>query len=142
MSTTHTTSAKVTAVSWILQIVVALILAQTLFFKLTGAAEARELFATLGAEPWGRLGTGFIELLIVILVLIPRRAVVGALLAISVMAGAIVSHLTVLGIEVAGDGGTLFAMATIVLLAAAGVAWLRRADIPLVSKRVPGVLGR
>jgi len=145
MSATHTMSksAAVTSwASWILQLVVAAILGQTLFFKFTGAPEARELFTTLGAEPWGRFGSGLIELLIVILVLWPRRAVYGALLAISVMAGAILSHLTVLGIEVAGDGGALFAMAWIVLFAAAGVVWLRRADLPLLTKRVPEVAGR
>ena len=45
-------------VSWALQIVVSVILLQTLFFKFTGAAESVYIFSTLGAEPWGRLDPG------------------------------------------------------------------------------------
>ena len=98
-------------VSWGLQLVVAGILLQTLFFKFTGAAESVYIFSTLGVEPWGRLGSG------------RRGAHRGdsaarardhdgrAVLALAVMAGAIGSHLTVLGIEVRGDGGLLFALA-------------------------------
>jgi len=141
VSETHI-SRKAAALSWVLQLVVAVILGQTLFFKFTGAPEARELFTNLGVEPWGRIGTGVIELVIVVLVLVPRRAVYGALLAIAVMAGAIASHLAVLGIEVAGDGGALFAMAWIALLAAAGIVWIRRADLPFPIERAPGVAGR
>jgi putative oxidoreductase len=58
----------------------------------------------------------------------------GAALAIGLMAGAIVSHLTVLGIEVKGDGGLLFGLAVTVLLSAAIVLVLRRAEIPLVGR--------
>ena len=134
-------SKKAAVLSWTLQVLVAVLLGQTLFFKLTGAEEARALFETLGAEPWGRIGTGVLELLVVILVLVPRRAVHGALLGLALMAGAIGSHLTVLGIEVAGDGA-LFAMAWIVLLSAAAISWLRREDLPLSMKRAPGVTGR
>ena len=49
--------------SWLLQVVVAVILLQTLFFKFTGAAESVYIFSTLGAEPWGRLGSGVVELI-------------------------------------------------------------------------------
>lgn len=128
--------------SWALQIVAAVILGQTLFFKFTGAEESRHIFETLGAEPWGRFGSGIAELLAVLLLLNPRRAVFGALLTLGLMAGAIGSHFTLLGIEVAGDGGALFAMAWITLLSAAGITWLRRSELPFLHKRVPGVEGR
>jgi hypothetical protein len=128
--------------SWVLQVAAAVILGQTLFFKFTGAEEARYLFTTLGVEPWGRIGTGVAELLAVVLLLTPRRAIYGALLTLGLMVGAIGSHFTLLGIEVAGDGGALFAMAWITLFAAAAVTWLRRGELPLLSKRVPGVEGR
>src|SRR5438552_9024325 len=97
--------------SWALQIVVALILFQTLFFKFTAAEESVYIFTTLGAEPWGRIGSGVVELIAASLLLVPATAPVGAILAMGVMGGAIISHLTVLGIEVKGDGGLLFALA-------------------------------
>jgi len=46
------------------------------------------IFEQLGAEPWGRLGSGAVELVASILILLPATAAVGALLAIGVMAGA------------------------------------------------------
>ncbi len=122
--------------SWILQSAVALILGQTLFFKFTGAPESRWIFEQLSAEPWGRWASGSVELLAVALLLIPRSAAIGAVLALGIMAGAITSHLTILGLEVQGDGGTLFALAVVAFVASAGVAWIRRSELP----RFVGVL--
>ena len=119
-------SKRASIVSWIGQIVVALILGQVLFFKFTGAEESRALFETLGAEPWGRIGSGVAELIAVLLILRPKTAVFGALATMALMAGAIGSHLTVLGVEVNDDGGALFSMATLSFLAASVVAVIRR----------------
>jgi len=83
--------------SWVLQLVVAAILLQTLFFKFTGAPESVYIFSTLGAEPWGRIGSGVVELVAAILVLVPATTTIGAALAMGVMAGAIMSHLTCSG---------------------------------------------
>lgn len=102
--------------SWVLRIVAALILLQTLYFKFTGHPESVELFTKLGIEPWGRIGIGVIELIASILMLIPSTVFIGALLGGGLMTGAIVSHLTVLGIESKGDGGQLFMLAIIVLI--------------------------
>ena len=101
---------------WILRLIAAGILLQTLFFKFSGAAESIYIFSKLGIEPWGRIGTGVMELIASILILIPRTTAYGALLAFGLMAGAIFSHLTVLGISVQNDGGQLFAYALIVLV--------------------------
>ena len=101
---------------WILRIVAAAILLQTLYFKFTGHPESVELFTKLGVEPWGRIGTGVIELISSILLLIPSTVFVGAFLGAGLMAGAIVSHLTVIGIESKGDGGQLFMLAITVLV--------------------------
>ncbi len=125
-------------ISWIFQLTAAVILAQTLFFKFTGAPESRFIFETLGIEPWGRIGTGVMELVAVILLLNPRTAATGAVLAMGLMAGAIFSHLTKLGIEVQGDGGLLFALACTVLVSGAIVAFLRRADIPIIGPMLAG----
>ena len=98
------------AIAWLLQITAAAILAQTLFFKFTASAESVYIFTTLGVEPWGRIGSGVAELVAATLLLIPRTIVYGALLAAAVMAGAIASHLTMLGIVVQDDGGLLFGL--------------------------------
>lgn len=92
-------------------LIAAIILLQTLFFKFSGAPESVYIFSTLGMEPVGRIGSGVTELVAAILLLWPGRSWLGALLALGVMAGAIVSHLTILGIEVQGDGGLLFGLA-------------------------------
>ena len=108
--------------SWILRIAAAVILLQTLFFKFTGAEESVYIFSTVGAEPWGRYGSGVVELIAAGLLLVPNTVAYGALLTVGVAAGAILSHLTLLGIEVRGDGGLLFGLA--VTIFASGLALL------------------
>ena len=119
--------------SWALQLVVAVILLQTLFFKFTGAAESVYIFSALGLEPWGRIGSGIVELIAAILLLAPATVTVGAALALVVIVGAIVSHLTVLGIEVQGDGGLLFFLALTVFIGSAAILVLRRSEIPVIG---------
>jgi putative oxidoreductase len=103
-------------ISWALRITAAVILLQTLYFKFSGHPESVELFTKLGVEPWGRIGTGIIELITGILLLIPSTVFFGAFLGLGLMAGAILSHLTVIGIESKGDGGQLFMLAIVVMV--------------------------
>lgn len=126
------------ALSWILRLVAAGILVQTLFFKFSGAEESVAIFSRLGVEPWGRIATGVAELVVSILLLVPATAGIGGLGAAGVMAGAIGSHLTILGIEVQDDGGTLFGMALVVFVAGLVVAWIHRAQIAALVARVRG----
>lgn len=100
---------------WLPRIVAALILLQTLFFKFSAAPESVYIFTQMGLEPQGRIGVGVMELIAGVLLLIPKYAGIGGLLGLGLMAGAIFSHLTTLGIEVQGDGGQLFVYALIVL---------------------------
>lgn len=118
-----------TAASWTLQVIAAAILAQTLFFKFTGAEESVYIFSKLGAEPVGRLGTAFMEVIAVVLLLTPKTVVLGALLSLGIISGAIMSHLTILGISVKDDGGLLFGLALAVFLASAGVLALRIEEV-------------
>ncbi len=104
-------------ISWILRIVAALILLQTLYFKFGGKPEAIHIFSTLGVEPWGRIALGVLELITAILLVLPSTVWLGAVIGTGLMFGALSAHLTVLGIEVQGDGGGLFVMALITLLA-------------------------
>lgn len=100
---------------WTLRIIAASILLQTLFFKFTGAEESIYIFSTLGVEPYGRIGSGIVELVAAVLILIPKTTLMGAIIGCGVMLGAIVSHLFVLGIVVKDDGGELFILALITL---------------------------
>ena len=93
---------------WLLRLVAAVIMLQTLYFKFTAAEESIYIFTRLGMEPWGRILTGVLELVASLLILYPRTTAFGALLATGLMGGAIFFHLTKLGIVVKADGGQLF----------------------------------
>ena len=114
----------------------AVILLQTLFFKFTAARESVYIFSTLGMEPWGRIGTGILELIASALILIPATVPMGALLALGATAGAIFFHVTKLGIALpaVGDHGELFALAVIVVLCSAAVLWLHRQAIAMLAR--------
>jgi uncharacterized membrane protein YphA (DoxX/SURF4 family) len=114
---------------WILRIIAALILLQTLFFKFSGAEESIYIFSTIGMEPWGRIGSGVLELIAAILILFPRTTVIGAGLGLGLMAGAIFFHITKLGIEVKGDGGQLFIYAMLVFISCAILLIVYRRDL-------------
>lgn len=120
---------------WALQIISALIMFQSLFFKFSGAEESVYIFSKVGLGAPGRIGTGIAELIASVLLLVPGVAWLGALMAVGIMGGAILSHLTLLGIEVQGDGGYLFFLALVVLACSAGVLWLRRKQIPVLGAR-------
>lgn len=119
---------------WIARLVAAFLLLQTLFYKFTGAEESVYIFSKLGIEPWGRFGSGVAELAASILILIPRTTVYGALMGAGIMAGAILSHVFVLGIEVQKDGGLLFIYALLVFISCLYLVWINRKKIPVLNK--------
>lgn len=122
------------ALRWILRLVSAVILLQTLFFKFSGAEESIYIFTQVGAEPVGRIGSGIIELIAAILILWPRWSALGSLIAWGVMGGAIMSHLAILGIVVKDDGGTLFILACTVWVSTALLVLDGRRNLPFVGK--------
>jgi uncharacterized membrane protein YphA (DoxX/SURF4 family) len=124
-------------IDWILRLAAAVILAQTLWFKFTAAPESVYIFDKVGLGAPGRIGSGIAELIAAILLVIPRTAWLGAILALGVMGGAIMSHLTVLGIVVMDDHGELFGLAVTVALCSAIVLVVHRRDIPVVGKLLP-----
>jgi len=129
------TSRVTNVVSWGLQVFVAGILLQTLFFKFTAVEESVYIFSTLGVEPWGRIGSGIVELVAALLLLVPALAPYGAALTLTVMSGAILSHLTNLGLEVKGDGGLLFGLALTAFFGSLALLVIRRAQIPVIGRR-------
>jgi putative oxidoreductase len=129
------TTTLIRVLSWSCRIVAAVILLQTLFFKFTAAPESVYIFTKVHAEPWGRIGSGVLELVAAILLLTPRFVWAGAVLAVGVMTGAIISHLTLLGIEVQGDKGLLFGLALTVFFTSAATLYLHRNQIPAIGRR-------
>jgi len=102
--------------NYLLRILPALIMLQTLFFKFSASEESVYIFSTIGMEPAGRIGTGIGELIASVLILIPATSWLGAAIAAGLMSGAIYFHLTKLGIEVMNDNGQLFTYAIVVLV--------------------------
>ena len=125
---------KTTIFIWTLRLTAGIILLQTLFFKFSASEESVYIFTTLGMEPFGRIGSGIAELIAAILILIPRTTLLGALMGMGVMLGAIFSHIFVLGIEVKNDGGTLFILAIIVFICCAVLVFMNKNKIPDLMK--------
>ena len=120
---------------WVLRIIAALIMLQTLYFKFSGSEESVYIFSQLGMEPWGRIATGVLELIASILILYPKTTFFGAVLAVGLMSGAVIAHLSQLGIVVKNDGGQLFIYALIVLVSSLILAILYRNEgIKLIKK--------
>ncbi len=113
----------------ILRILTALIFLQTLYFKFTASPESVFIFSTLGMEPYGRIGSGIAELIAAGLLLLPSTVIYGAVFSIGIISGAILSHLTILGIVVADDGGLLFILAVIVFLSSLGILFLKKEEL-------------
>lgn len=123
---------------WVLRILAAVIMLQTLFYKFSGAEESIYIFSKLGIEPWGRIGTGIGELIASVLILIPATTAFGAILGIGLMSGAIFFHLTKLGIVVKDDSGQLFIYALLVFVSCLIMAWMdRRQLFHLFQKQNP-----
>ncbi len=113
----------------LLRITVAIILIQTLRFKFTAHPDSVYIFTKVGLEPYGRIGTGITELIAGILLLIPKTVWIGAMLALGIIGGAIMMHLTRLGIEIKDDGGVLFITAVVTFILSAIILWTRRSEV-------------
>lgn len=114
---------------WLLRIIAAVIMLQTLYFKFSGAEESVYIFTQMQIEPWGRYATGMAELIAALLILYKPSTAIGAILTIGIMSGAIFSHLFVLGIEVKNDHGLLFTYALAVWVAALFLLWFNKRQI-------------
>ena len=84
-------------------------------------------------EPWGRIGIGVLELIASILLFLQKKIWIGAGLSAGLMAGAVMMHLTMIGIEVKGDGGTLFYTAIATLILSLMILWGKKKDIPFLN---------
>lgn len=106
-------------ISWALQILIAVIYVQTLYFKFSAHPDSIYIFSKLGLEPYGRIGLGVLELITAVLILLPKTKIIGGILSLGIISGAVFSHLGPLGIAINGDGGKVFYLAVIVFIASA-----------------------
>jgi putative oxidoreductase len=124
-------------ISWILRITVAIILLQTLYFKFTAHPDSVHIFSALGVEPWGRIGLGIVELITGLLIFHPKTKIFAMTTSLGIILGAVFSHLLVLGINVADDGGELFGLAIIVLVCSTTYLILNKSEVfSLVKKYI------
>ena len=112
----------------------ALRLIETLRFKFSAHPDSVYIFEKVGLEPIGRIGIGILELIAAILILIPKTIWIGAGLTLGLIGGAIVMHLTKLGIEVKNDGGLLFGTAVLTFILSALILFLHKKNIPFLKK--------
>jgi uncharacterized membrane protein YphA (DoxX/SURF4 family) len=119
---------------WILRIIPALILLQTLYFKFTADPESVRLFTEIGMEPWGRIGTGVLELIAGVLLLIPRFTGYGAILGLTMMTGALYFHLTKIGVNFGGNP-LLFMYALITFVCCAALILIYRNQLEQQLKK-------
>ena len=125
-----------TKIILIVRIIIAIILVQTLYFKFTAHTDSVYIFSKIGLEPFGRISIGILELISAILILISRTIWLGALISVGLMTGAIMMHLTKLGIEINNDGGSLFYMALGVFSLSSLTLINQRKNIPFIGNKL------
>src|ERR1700735_2373625 len=103
---------------WVFQVLAAAAFLAAGGGKLAAAPAMVEVFAKLGSGQWFRYLTGALEVIGAVALLVPRAAFYGAVLLATVMIGAIVTHLAVLG------GSAIRALVLLVIVGT--IAWLRR----------------
>ncbi len=92
------------------------------------------LFDVIGIGQWFRYLTGGLEVIGAVMLLVPSLAALGAAILLPVMAGAILTHLFVLGNSPA--------IPLVLFLALASIAWLRRDRFAFVTgSPVPRAIG-
>ena len=124
------------ATSIILRLIAAFIMVQSLYFKFSAQPESIYIFSTVGMEPWGRIATGIAELIASILLLVPATIVLGAIISVGVMIGAVGAHIFILGIEVQGDHGQLFIYAMVVLVASVILIFMHASQFTAFKSRL------
>ena len=116
---------------WMLRIIPAAIMLQTLYFKFTAHPQSVKLFTILGMEPWGRIGIGVFELIAGMLLLISRTVLPGAVIGAGLMCGALFFHLTNSNIGINFDGDPiLFIYALVTLTCCLALIFINRKQIP------------
>jgi putative oxidoreductase len=114
------------AALWVVRGLLALAFVAAGGAKLYGVPMLVEEFQHIGLGQWFRYVTGGLEIMGAILLLLPRKAALGALLLICIMIGAVITHLFVIG------GSPVPAIVLLVLNAI--VAYAKRDQITLLAE--------
>jgi hypothetical protein len=112
---------------WLTQIALAGMLILAGGLKLAGVPVMVALFDAIGIGQWFRYVTGSIEVVSAVALLVPAWAAFGALLLIPTMVGAVFTHLFIVG------GSPV--PATVLLIGALAIAWVRRDQLASVLSR-------
>lgn len=115
--------------AWIFQIAAAAVMlfAGLSKFFMSGP---EQIFLTLGMGLFGMYLIGSLEVISGVLILISRSASSGAIISLGVLIGAIIAHLTVLGLNDPLQGGLLVAGT----LASSVVLYVKRKEVPFIGK--------
>jgi putative oxidoreductase len=119
-------SRVVTIITWILQILAAAAFLSAGIPKLLGDPMMVGMFDEIGVGQWFRYVTGGIEVGSAFLLLLPGRAVFGAILLACTMVGAILTHFFVLHSPPTGP--------VVLLILVAIIAWLRWDQIRVLGQ--------
>jgi|TARA_B110000438_G_C15752798_1_gene623767 hypothetical protein len=117
--------------SWIIQVITAIVLGFAVYPKFAGAEESIALFTHIEMEPFGRYLIGALELIAIILLLIPSSVAYGALLTWGVMVGATMGHMTTIGYS--GSNLSLGLLALALLILSSVILYIRRLELPLIG---------
>ena len=118
-----------TVIIFVLRFVIALLLAQSLYFKFTAHPDSVALFGQLGMGDSGRVLIGILELIAAILLLLPGSGLWGILLAWGIMSGAMLAHFTVLGWQ--GGYGVLGTLAVLAWSSSTVLLFVFRQRLPV-----------
>ena len=111
-----------------LRLLVAAILILVGYMKLQANPPDVGLFTELGMEPYGRVIIGVLEIAAGMLMFSPQSAL-GGLLTLGLMCGAIIAHITVLGIDVMH-----LALLSTVVLSALFITYAERRNLPIIGR--------
>jgi uncharacterized membrane protein YphA (DoxX/SURF4 family) len=115
------------------RLLIAIVLLQTLRYKFAAHPDSVYIFTKVGLEPFGRIGIGVLELIAALLILFKRTVWMGSLISVGLMTGALLFHVTELGIEINGDSGKLFYMAVLIFSLSVYLSWTERRRIPIIK---------
>lgn len=110
-----------TLARWALQVVVALVFFAAAVNKLAGTSQMVAVFDQIGIGQWFRVFVAIVEIAGGVLLLWPGRSAFGALVLSATMAGALVTHVAIIG-GMWQPAAVLFALSLLLL-------WLNRAQL-------------
>ncbi|MDQ8202206.1 DoxX family protein [Pelagicoccus sp. SDUM812003] len=120
-----------TIFSKLVSVSIALILAQSLYFKFSAHPDSVAIFRELGMGDSGRILIGVLELIAATFLIVPKGQAWGGLLAWGLMTGAMIGHWSQLGWV--GDRGILGALGIYCWVGSAVVVALNIKRIPVLG---------